>query len=225
MRAVYNQYADWYAEYLRGPAAEHTRRTTEALGRLLGPGQGRCLDIGCGTAAHTTTVRCLGWQPLGVDVSLGQLRHAWRQLPVTAGDAARLPIRSGSVDAVVATLIHTDVPDWSATVREAARTLRPGGRFAYVGVHPCFVGPFAQREARTLVLHPGYDDRRLTHEGPGIGSGVRPRVGVRHRTLADLLNPLPAAGLVIEKVEEPTSGVVPDLLGILATKPEGLPFE
>jgi len=216
---VYDEHADWYAEYLRGPAADHTRRTTRALDHLLGPGRGCCLDIGCGTGVHAETVRSLGWQPVGVDVSLGQLRHARHRLPLVAGDAARLPIRSGCAGAVVATLIHTDVPDWQATVREAARTLRPGGRFAYVGVHPCFVGPFAQRAAQRLVVNPGYGDRRLTRTGPGMGEGVRARVGVRHRTLADLLNPLAAAGLVIDRVEEFTSGAVPDLIGFRAVKP------
>lgn len=219
MDAAYDRHADWYAEYLRGPAADHTRRTSDALGDLLGSGPGRCLDIGCGTGVHAATVRSLGWEPVGVDVSRGQLRHARGRLPVAAGDVARLPVRSGAVDAAVATLIHTDVPDWDAAVREAARALRPGGRFAYVGVHPCFVGPFAQRDGRTVLLHPGYDDRRLTHTGPGMGGGVRPRVGVRHRTLADVLNAPAAAGLVMARVAEFGSGAVPDLLGVLAIKP------
>jgi len=35
---------------------------------------------------------------------------------------------------------HTDVDDFAAVVREVARVLSPGGRFVYVGTHPCFVG-------------------------------------------------------------------------------------
>jgi hypothetical protein len=37
---------------------------------------------------------------------------------------------------------HTDVEDFAAIVREVARCLRSGGRFIYLGVHPCFVLPW-----------------------------------------------------------------------------------
>jgi spermidine synthase len=101
---------------------------------------------------------------------------------------------------------------------EAARVLRPGGRLAYVGVHPCFVGPFAAREGDRVRLHAGYLDRALTFAGPGVGSGIRRRVGVRHRTIADLLNPLTRAGLALERVTETGPDVVPDLLAFAASK-------
>jgi ubiquinone/menaquinone biosynthesis C-methylase UbiE len=93
---------------------------------------------------------------VGVDISLGQVRHARVRLPVAAADAARLPFADASMDAVAATLLHTDVVDWGAVVAEAGRVLPLGGRFAYVGVHPCFVGSFAAPEARTMRLYPGY---------------------------------------------------------------------
>lgn len=218
----YDEHADWYAAYLAGAAAQHTRRTTVTAARLLGNGPGRCVDVGCGTGVRAGAVGEQGWRLVGVDLSLGQLRHARSHLPVVAGDGAALPFRSASADAVLATLIHTDVPDWAGVVAEVGRILRRGGSFVYVGVHPCFVGPFAERSAELVVVHPGYRSGAPTFGGPGMGTGIRPRVGVRHRTVADLLNPLPAAGLVLEVVEEAGDDAgpsdTPDLLGFRARR-------
>lgn len=217
--AQYDLHADWYADYLRGPAAEHSRSTGAALAQLLGAGTGRCLDIGCGTGVHAAVLRDLGWHPLGIDLSVGQLRHARRHLPVAAGHGARLPVASAAVDAVVATLIHTDVADWQGTLREAARVLRPGGRFVYVGVHPCFVGPFAERQQDLVRIHAGYLNDRLTYQGQGLGSGIRTRVGVRHRTMADLVNAVVDTNLRIARLAEFGAGPIPELLGVSAVRP------
>lgn len=220
-RAGYDAHADWYDAYLTGAASRHTARTTAALRATVGPGAGVCLDVGCGTGVHAAGLTSIGWDVVGVDLSLGQLRHARARLPVAVADAASLPVATSSVDLVVATLVHTDVPDWPATVREVARVLRPGGRFVSVGVHPCFVGPFAEVVADQVRIHPGYDDDGgdLTFEGPGLGSGIRPRVGVRHVALAGLVNALLQAGLVLTRLEEPADGPTPDLLVLAATAP------
>src|SRR5437763_1405370 len=78
-------------------------------------------------------------------------------LPVAAGDATALPVADACVPAVTCLLAHTDVPDYAAVVREAARVLRGGGRFVHVGVHPCFTGAFADRTDRArIVVDSGY---------------------------------------------------------------------
>lgn len=216
--ARFDEHADWYAAYVKGEARAHTVHTADALRDVLGPGEGRCIDVGCGTGIHAEMIRSLGWTPVGFDVSIAQLRHARDQLPVVLADAVRLPLRSGSIEAAAATLIHTDVPDWAAVVSEVARVLGRGGRFAYVGVHPCFVGPFAKRGVEDIRLYPGYGDRGHTYAGPGVGEGVRSRVGVHHRTLTDLLTALPAAGLTLQTMQELGSDSFPDLLSFSALK-------
>jgi SAM-dependent methyltransferase len=218
MRPAYDEHADWYDGYLAGPAAEHTARTTTALVEALGPGTGTCLDLGCGTGVHAPAVRRLGWTVVGVDLSPALLRHARPRLPVAVADAARLPLGDAGLDAVVATLVHTDLENWAAAVREIGRVLRPGGRFVHVGVHPCFVGPFAERESATVRIHPRYADTGRTFEAPGIGDGVRRRTGVHHRTLADLVNPVLAAGLHLTRLVEPSGVPAPELLVLEAVK-------
>lgn len=215
--AEYDAHADWYAAYVEGPARRHTQRTSAALHEAVGRGPGLCLDLGCGTGVHAAGLQDLGWDVIGIDLSLGQLRHARGRLPVAVADVSRVPLPTRSVDLAVATLIHTDVEDWEAAVREAARVLRPGGRLVYVGVHPCFVGPFAERTDGHVRIHPGYHRDERIFDGPGIGQGIRPRVGVRHRTLPALVNPVMRAGLTLTRLTEPTDGPTPDLLVVEAT--------
>jgi ubiquinone/menaquinone biosynthesis C-methylase UbiE len=185
-RTGYDAHADWYDAYVTGAASRHTARTTAALCAAVGPVAGVCLDVGCGTGVHAAGLRSIGRDVVGVDLSLGQLRHARGRLPVAVADATRLPAATSSVDLVVATLVHTDVVDWVAAVREVARVLRSGGRFVSVGVHPCFVGPFAEVVDDQVLIHPGYDDGDLTF-------ARHPR-GSRQRSAADRPCPHPGRG-------------------------------
>ena len=215
--------AEWYDARMSGPASH---RLTSTLRALLGEARGgRCLDLGCGGGARAPMLRDLGWRVVGLDLAPAQLRVARRsgRLPaVMQADAARLPLADNCLDAVASLVTHTDFDDWATAVGEVCRVLRPGRSFAYVGVHPCFVGPFAEaRDDGTRHLHQGYDDRRLRFEGPGLGDGLRSRVGVRHLPLADLLNPVAAAGLGLGQFVELGDGLLPGLLGFAATKPAG----
>jgi SAM-dependent methyltransferase len=220
--ARYDGLADWYDSYVAAAPAYYGTVGAVA-GLLLGEGAGLCLDVGCGTAAHAAVVRDLGWRLVGLDVSSDQLRVATEKRRITHAVRARAdqaPFADACVDAVLAIHIHTDVEDWEQVVGEAARVLRPGGRLVYVGSHPCFIGSFARhRPDGTRVLNPGYRDRRLTFDGPGIGpDGIRMQVGERHVPLADLLMAVLHAGMYLDGIMEAGDGPLPPLLGFGATK-------
>ncbi|MFC4019481.1 class I SAM-dependent methyltransferase [Micromonospora sp. GCM10011542] len=185
---------------------------------LLGPGGGPCLDVCCGTGAHAGVPAGLGWTPIGVDLSGGQLRHAAERLPVSRAHAAALPIADASLPAAMCVLSSTDVPDYPAVLREVARVLRPGGRFVHVGVHPCFVGAFADWSQRPrIVVDERYADRSRSFDSWYTG-GVRVRAGAWHVPLADLLNATVTAGLRLVRVTEAGPDGIPDLLGFLAVR-------
>ena len=57
-------------------------------------------------------------------------------LPAMAADAARLPVRDGAADLVVAFMSLQDIDDLDGAVAEAARVLRGGGRLCLAVVHP-----------------------------------------------------------------------------------------
>jgi SAM-dependent methyltransferase len=189
-----------------------------ALRTLLGPGSGPCLEIGCGTGVHARLIRELGRAPVGVDLSTGMLRHAAGRLPAARADVERMPVRDGSVPAVIAVMVHTDMPAYPAVLAEVARVLAPGGVFLHVGVHPCFCGGFADHtDWDAVVIRPGYLDPHWTRES-WTEHGIRDKVGAQHFPLAELLRGFLAAGLVLDGFAE-GGGPTPTMLAVRAGKP------
>jgi ubiquinone/menaquinone biosynthesis C-methylase UbiE len=204
--AAYDEIADWYeTEFLPRQGDTDPLGTTRALRDLLGrpddAGNG-CLEIGCGTGVHAATVRELGWTPIGVDISSRMLRHAVGRMPVVRGDVERLPFGSGTLPAVIAVWVHTDMPAYPAVVREVARVLRPGGLFVHIGTHPCFCGGFADRsDLSAVVVRPGYLDGHWT-KASYTDQGIRDKVGATHWPLPALLSMVTDAGLRFERFAE-----------------------
>jgi SAM-dependent methyltransferase len=163
---------------------------------------------------------------VGVDASADQLRVA-RHRPgslrtaLVQADAAGLPFTGGALDLVVSEFTHSDVDDFAVLAAETRRVLRPGGRFVYVGLHPCFTGPLAgqPRGDGARVVHPGYRKAKWRSSGPGTVAGsLTTRVGFRHLPLADLLMSMLDAGLVLVHVEEGGNLDPPDLLALVTRR-------
>jgi len=207
--AAYDEIADWYEQEFLGGHSTGARTPDGSpvdldglLRNLLGEGEGICLEAGCGTGVHAAHVRELGWTPIGVDLSAGMLRHARGRLPIAQADAGRLPIQDDSLPAVIAVMVHTDMPAYPAVLRELARVLRPGGVLVHIGVHPCFCGGFADRgDPDAVVIRPGYLDGHWTKTS-WTDQGVRARVGATHLPLPGLMHAFIAAGLTFELFAE-----------------------
>ncbi|GGK05399.1 hypothetical protein GCM10010123_39070 [Pilimelia anulata] len=89
------------------------------------------LDVACGRAASTARIaaRWPGAAVVGLDRSAALLPEpAPGRPPVVRADAVALPVRSGSVDLVVAVEAALHFPSRAAFLAAAARVLRPGGR-------------------------------------------------------------------------------------------------
>lgn len=98
-----------------------------------GPLEPRALDVGCGDGWLAATAFA---EPLfaGLDRRGNRARearqrgaHRW----LLAADATALPFRDGSFGSVLANSVLQVVPDVEQAVAEAARVLRPGGRFLF----------------------------------------------------------------------------------------------
>lgn len=234
MPGPYEDHAEVYDHLVTELRDRHTAEVVVmVLGLLARTEPGLCIDVGCGTGVVASVLEGVGWRVVGVDLAHRQLVLATKRDRLTRGvvaDAARLPLGSGTADLVVSTYTHTDVADWPEAVGEMARVLRPGGLWVYVGAHPCFVGPHAQRGPRNTMLHDGYyRDSSLRHAGPGLTpGGLRERTGVRHLSLVHLLGPVFGA-LVVERLAEGDgpppvplprgSDDIPWLLGVRAVRP------
>jgi SAM-dependent methyltransferase len=206
--ARYDGNAEWYDETMR--AYGHGHYPASLMAELLGhpPSPAAvCLDVGCGTGLHAASIASAGYTPIGLDLSGDQLAIARTRTPaLLRGDAARLPFASGCIPRVVSAFTHTDMDDFASVVAEVARVLCDGGRFVYVGLHPCFVGSFLDRseevELRILRLFPGYGEREVRLDATGRFS-LRSRVGGSNLALADFLRAfLDAPGLSLRSFRE-----------------------
>jgi SAM-dependent methyltransferase len=200
--ARYDSVVEWYEGFR--PSLNDDE--IDALRRFLGPGRGRCLDLGCGTGVAIPELTRLGWTVVGVDVSEEMLDRARMYgAELHRAPAEALPFDDASFDAGVSIWTHTDVDDFAAILNEAARVLRPEAPFAYIGAHPCFVGPHSRFIAAEGVpeLHPGYRRTERYDGGPAIGpDGLRARVGATHLPLGLFLQSFLDAGFEIQRFEE-----------------------
>ena len=88
----------------------------------------RVVDLGGGTGRASRRLRAIGLDPVVFDYSAGMLRRAGEEgLPGVRADAASLPVRDGSVDAVVVTDALHHFPDPEAAIGAVVRALAPGG--------------------------------------------------------------------------------------------------
>ena len=219
-RARYDGHADWYDSWNR----PHAERDALNVLDLLGPGDGLCLDLGCGGGLYFDALASTGRTVIGFDRSADQLRIAQgRNRQVVQGDAAALPFADRTFPAVVTLWISTDVDDFGAVLAEAARVLTPDGLLVFYGAHPCFNGPHVQwLDDGGVLAHPTYRQAGWHSESPWWGHFVRRRVGMRHHPLAELLNAFIAADLAIGHVAEFGDKAVPTMLAIRARKTGGL---
>ncbi len=99
-------------------------------------------DFGCGTGETSAALAPFVARTIGVDRSgemLQAARRRLRDLPsaeVRRGELEALPIADGELDAAVMLLVLHHVPDPAAVIGEAARALKPGGRFVLCDMLP-----------------------------------------------------------------------------------------
>ena len=159
-RSRYDGHSDWYD----GWNQPHAERNAPYVLDLLGPGEGLCLDLGCGSGHYFDALASTGRTVIGLDRSADQLRIAQgRCRRIVQADAAALPFASGTFPAVAALWISTDVDDFGAVLAEAARVLTPGGPLVFYGAHPCFNGP-----QFSGWMTAGFSRTRLTASPDGI---------------------------------------------------------
>ncbi|WP_347056926.1 class I SAM-dependent methyltransferase [Blastococcus sp. HT6-30] len=94
--------------------------------------------------------------PASVSASRAALADLGGRVDVREGDATALPAAEASYDAVFAYHVLHHAEAWRDVVREAARVLRPGGRFFSCEMTARFVD---SRLLRAVAFHPADADR------------------------------------------------------------------
>ncbi|GAA2936943.1 class I SAM-dependent methyltransferase [Streptomyces enissocaesilis] len=144
--------ADWDARFPDdGPAY------AAAVARLGLRAGDAVLDAGCGTGRALPFLRDAvgpGGSVLGADVTPAMLEAAVRAgrdrgARLLLADVARLPVRTGALDAVFAAGLIAHLPRPSENLRELARAVRPGGLLALF--HPIGRAALAARQGRQIT--------------------------------------------------------------------------
>jgi SAM-dependent methyltransferase len=204
----WEQHAGWWQDgFTDGADPEYTEQIEPLAAEHL-RGCASVLDVGCGEgqmsrlASSVGARRVVGLDPTSAQLSVARQRGGPPMY--CRGVADTLPFRDGSFDAVVACLVFEHIEAVDEALAEVGRVLKPGGRFLFFLNHP-------------LLQTPGsgwIDDHILEEQYWRIGPYLVEDSGLEemdkdiyipfvHRPLHRYVNAMAAAGLLIERMEEP----------------------
>jgi 2-polyprenyl-3-methyl-5-hydroxy-6-metoxy-1,4-benzoquinol methylase len=187
----------------------------------LRPGE-RVLDIACGNGLTSRRLAALGAEVVAFDFAEAMIAHAVERtteyterieyLVLDATDeAALLALGEGQFDAALCNMALFDMADIEPLMRALARLLRPGGRFVFSVLHPCFNSPHmalvAEEEDRAGDLVTTYSVKVFNYITPTVTHAAamrnqpKPQL-IFHRPLEVLLGHGFKAGFVLDGLEE-----------------------
>jgi 2-polyprenyl-3-methyl-5-hydroxy-6-metoxy-1,4-benzoquinol methylase len=208
-----------FVEVLTWPPAE----------RLLGirPGE-RVLDIACGNGLTSRRLAALGAEVVAFDFAEEMIAHARQRTPQPGPHAGKggsityhvldatdepalLSLGEAQFDAALCAMALFDMAEIRPLMRALARLLRPGGRFVFSVIHPCFNNPHMvqvaeqqDREGQIVTVYSvkvyGYMTATASR-GVAIVGQPRPQLYF-HRPLQQLLGAGLDAGFVLDGLEE-----------------------
>lgn len=212
----------WQTGFTQGADAEYDEQILPLLAEHLA-GCTRVLDVGTGEGQVARLAMDLARrteppvsppglsvpQPLvlGVDPTWAQVREASRRgsgPSYARAEAASLPVTAGSFDAVVACLVFEHISAVEEAIKEAARALRPGGRFLFLLNHPLLQTPGSGwiddhiLEEQYWRIGPYLNEDRTVEE---VEKGVF--ILFIHRPLSRYVNLLADSGLLVTQMLEP----------------------
>jgi 2-polyprenyl-3-methyl-5-hydroxy-6-metoxy-1,4-benzoquinol methylase len=226
-REIWEANAEFWSRAMGDGNRFHKALVAPAVEKLLElrPGQ-RVLDLACGNGHFSSRLCQLGAQVTAVDFSRGFVERARDRLApfgaraeclvvdATDGQALEALAGGGAFDAVVSNMALMDMVEIAPLARALRSLLKPGGSFVLSIAHPCFNAPGTttlgaeeeDRQGRIAVQRyvrvSGYVTPTET-KGVGIVGQPAPQYHF-HRPISALLRPFFDAGLVMDRLEEPT---------------------
>ncbi len=207
-----------FVEVLTWPATE---RLLE-----LQPGE-RVLDIACGNGLTSRRLATMGAEVVAFDFAeelIAQARRRTREASHAQGagriiyhvldatdETALVALGEGRFDAALCHMALFDIAEIDPLMRALSRLLRPGGRFVFSVIHPCFNNPHmahvAEMEDREGDIVTTYSIKVFGYMTPTVSRGVaiagqpKPQLYF-HRPLQVLLGTGLEAGFVLDGLEE-----------------------
>jgi len=197
---------------------------------MLGDVRGtRVLDAGCGQGYLCRLLARRGAIVTGIEPADGLYRYALRReasdrlgIAYLQADLSAFTEHRTRFDAVVANMVFMDIPDYEAAMANCVAALRPGGRFVFSLLHPCFEEPAAAWTKGYVEVREYLNDYATSgRDAPNF-----------HRPLSRYINLLIRLGCAFRELVEPQLPAelatgdpahernvhVPSFLVILATK-------
>jgi len=187
----------------------------------LRPGE-RVLDIACGNGLSSRRLGALGAKVVAFDFAAEMIAYALERttqhterieyLVLDATDqAALLALGEGQFDAAICNMALFDMAEIEPLMRALAQLLRPGGRFVFSVLHPCFnsahmalVAEVEDREGDVVTVYSAkifsYITPTVTHAA-AMREQPKPQL-IFHRPLEMLLGTCLDAGFVLDGLEE-----------------------
>jgi 2-polyprenyl-3-methyl-5-hydroxy-6-metoxy-1,4-benzoquinol methylase len=183
----------------------------------------RVLDIACGNGLSSRRLAAQGAKVVAFDFAENMIEHALARTPENEGriqylvldgtdQAGLLALGRREFDAAICNMALFDMAHIKPLVESLAELLRPGGRFVFSVLHPCFNNPHtvhvAEMEDREGQLDTRYSVKVLGYIFSSLSQGVaipgqpKPQP-IFHRPLQVLLGVCFEAGFVLDGLEEP----------------------
>jgi SAM-dependent methyltransferase len=189
--------------------------------KLLRPAAGeRLLDAACGNGLTSRRLAHAGAHVTAFDFSETMIQFArkrgnlsnidYRVIDVT-NRKALLDLGVAAFDGALCNMALMDIADVDPLMTTMASLLRPGGRFVFSVLHPCFntpgtiqMGELEDREGNFVTTYSVKISRYLTpYTQVGLAMHGQPTPHLYfHRPLSVLLGPALEAGLVLDGIEE-----------------------
>jgi ubiquinone/menaquinone biosynthesis C-methylase UbiE len=180
-----------------------------ALLDLLGPVAGlQVLDVACGHGRITRELTRRGADVTGIDISGNLIRKAqeteqneplgirYIHADVTTPEV----MDSREFDRVTCSFGLSDIDDLDGAITAISAALRPGGRFVFSILHPCFAGG-KDVSGSWPTTGTYYDEGHWTAQD--TLSTLRRQVGAHHRMLSTYLSTLRRHDLWLDQIAEP----------------------
>ncbi len=186
----------------------------------LHPGE-RVLDIACGNGLTSRRLAARGAEVVAFDFAEAMIAHArertshkerihYAVLDAT-DEAALLALGESQFDAALCNMALFDMAEIEPLLQTLPRLLRPGGRFVFSVIHPCFNSPHvahvAEMEDRAGDIITQYSVKIFRYLTPTVAHGAaiagQPQAQLYfHRPLQILLGAGFKAGFVLDGLEE-----------------------
>jgi ubiquinone/menaquinone biosynthesis C-methylase UbiE len=146
--------------------AYYDERVIEKMAEVSGVGEAsQVADVGTGTGFVAAGIAPRVERVVGIDNAPAMLEVAQENLRALGasnvdpvGEASRLPLEDGAVDAAFANMVLHHAEDPAAMLREMARVVKPGGVVAVVDE---VEHPFAWMREEHADIWLGFDERQV----------------------------------------------------------------